>query len=554
MGDTRENKPAQTTTAAPAADNDAAGGLTPLQMRVLAKRARDKKAASLRSSETNYTHAVHFLADFENMVAAWKTPAPPDADAQLLPAQAAQLEQLHQAFLQLKTKPDAALKLWEQIKSDVQHAVTQATTAQQQMLKLMPENDPNRANVTDNAEIITSAAQSLSYADKLFVGGAYYADKNEAKQTDGLERPDDEKAAEEVVAKKKELADATELLKQARETSVALGKQVRKPLSDEGGEGIEKVNEVYELVMAYSDAKELLEKARERGLVQTMADLNKLLDKSTSILLKTVGEVGEGITEALREAKLAKLGGKAATGAVKEDLEHLEKLSTKFKSIAKLGKMIGTAAAIASAVADGIATFSALRKGDYAEAASHAVDAAADLAPLALGSSEAGFAGPLAVGVVVIKAEIAAFSMAADIIRNCKRGMVRDAASAFVEGATKIANDWGESFVADCTLLTDESKAPLHAEAMKQAKVEAQQVLQGFTALYSQILAKQDPMSIGGTMDVVQSLGPEALAALSQPWAGEANILILADNVKAVFHGTNLMAKYVSVKYAPVGD
>ena len=440
----------------------------------------------------------------------------------------------------------------------MQHAVTEATTAQQQMLKLMPENDPNRASVTDNAEIITGAAQSLSYADELFVGGAYYADKNEAKKTDGLERPDDEKAAEEVVAKKKELINATELLKQARETAVALGKQVKGPQSvldpknEEGG--LEKANEIYELVMTISDAKELLEKARERGLVQTMADLNKLLDKSTSTLLQSVGEIGEAITEGLRAAKLAKLGGKAAAGAVKEDLDHLESLGTKFKSIKALGKTISTVANVASAVADSVAMFSALRKGDYAEAASHAVEAAADLAPLALGDTMADAAGPLAAGVTVMKAEIAAFSMAADIIRNCKRGMVRDAASAFVDGATKIANEWGENFVADCALLTDESKAPLHAEAMKQATVEAQQVLQGFTALYSQMTAIQDPMSIGETMDVVQSLGPEAIAALSQPWAGEANILILADNVKAVFHGTNLMAKYVSVQYAPDGD
>ena len=295
------------------------------------------------------------------------------------------------------------------------------------------------------------------------------------------------------------------------------------------------------MVMLPGSIGEKLEYARKHGIAGTAAELLAKVTGATGTLIKNVGEVGEKVIDA-RKAMLVARGGVKAS---KEAIEQLEKVGSKFKKLAAAGRAIGTAASYAAVIADGVKLISALSDGDYDEALKAGGDMLVDAAPLLLGED---VAGPLAVVVVLVKAELEAWKLAAAFIRWCKDETVRQAAESFVKQCDIIAKGGAYGLVADCTLLLNASSASVQAIALKKANQEAANVSKGIRALSTHVTSKSKD-AIGGYPGVVASLGRPAIAAMGVTFDENDGVLLVATQIADVFHGANEMAKYVKAHY-----
>jgi len=368
--------------------------------------------------------------------------------------------------------------------------------------------------------------QQLDYlTNQLFRPGAYHEAKEQARETSDLENPDSAYEKEKAERAEQEFNAALNLL----ETTKKLGGGIA---MKDPRVGI--ALELVEVAALKGGLEEKLEYARKHGLAVTAADLTGKLLGATKALVKVSAEVGEKIYEARRAAAAAR----GAEGLAKQ----LEGAASRFKKMAETAERIGKVANAVALIGDYVRLVAALADGDYDAAAAAGVDLATDAAPLVFGAD---VAGPLAVAVVTVKAELEAFRLAAAFIRWCKDENVRQAAGSFVEDCDKLLKGGALNLVADCDILLDPTRGSLHAIAEQQAIGEGKRVADGLRQLNSHVLATE-PRAIGAYRPVVHALGAPALAALQLPMA-EPQLAAL--QVRDVFHGANAMARYVREAY-----
>jgi hypothetical protein len=147
----------------------------------------------------------------------------------------------------------------------------------------------------------------------------------------------------------------------------------------------------------------------------------------------------------------------------------------------------------------------------------------------------------------VIQAELEAFHLAAEFIRWCKDEMVRQAAEDFVKQCDNIAKGGAYDLVAEWQILLDLDKASLHERAMRSATRHAAYVSKGIKALSTHLGPNKN--SIGGYPLVVRSLGREAIAAMGIVYDENDGVPLVAQQIAAVFHGANEMARFVKTHY-----
>jgi hypothetical protein len=446
-----------------------------------------------------------------NLVQRWRNPAAidvtPSAETDLLPRHRALLGQLQSALKTIKTAPGSALSLWEAISPSFY-------------------SELRRGGIAGlNSDDLAGPLSQLDYlTHTLFQPGAYYEAKHEAREASDLESPDSAFEKEKVERAEQEFNTALQLLEMTKKLGSGFPHDAK----------VAGAMELVEVAALRGGLEEKLEYARKHGIAVTAADLAGKLLGATKGLVKVSGEIGEKIYEAKRAAA-------AARGAVAV-AKQMEGQAKSFSKMAETAERIGKVGTALTLLGDYIRLVAALADGDYDAAMAAGLDLATDAAPLVFGAD---LAGPLAVAVVVVKAELEAFRSAAAFIRYCKDENVRQAAGSFIDVCDRILKGAALDLVADCELLLDPTRQSLHQIAEQQAVKEGQRVAAAFTQLNSHVLSTE-PLAIGAYRSVVQSLGQPALAALAMPFPDP---LLAAQQCRDVFHGANAMAAYVRATY-----
>jgi hypothetical protein len=211
---------------------------------------------------------------------------------------------------------------------------------------------------------------------------------------------------------------------------------------------------------------------------------------------------------------------------------------------------MGTAASVISLIGEGVSIVGYIREGKWEEAASQAAEMVVDAAPLLLGSE---VAGPLAGVVILVKAEMQAIHSAAEFTRHCKDAQVREAVENYVvEGLIKHVQPWAAELTANVELMLDGTQPEsVQRVAMGKVNEDAENTWKGVVFVAHSYL---EPLAhLSG--DVYASMGAEAYGVfgedLSMPSETKdgVNALVVADKVGRLFHGANLMAKYVYEHY-----
>ena len=465
-------------------------------------------------TKPEYNNYVALINGIDHLVKNYREPGPldvsPSSERDLLALHRDMLANFRTALILVKSDPQTALSLWEHTSPALWQELAKSTAAG-----------------LSGAD----AGKQLDYVAKHFEAAGYGAAKRKAEDDSSLAAPDAAQMAGKLTQAEAELGQARELFEQGMKLGSSLGQLA-------GTEAPKEVEEIIEMVMLPGSIEEKLAYARKHGIAGTAVELVGKVTGATGTLIRNVGETGEKVLEARRAIVL----GRGASQATKVAAEQLEQLAGKFKKLAQIGKALGTAASYAAVIADGIKLVSAIRDGDYNEALKAGSDLAIDSAPLLLGAD---VAAPLAAVVVVIKAELEVFKLAAAFIRYCKDEMVRQAAADFI-GQCNVIASVARGLVADCELLTGASSAGVQEIAMKKASEEASQVSKGIDALASH-LGSHASNAIGAYPTVVASLGRPAIAAMQDQQPDD--LLSVADRVAAVFKGANAMAKYVKESY-----
>jgi hypothetical protein len=477
-------------------------------------------ASAAKGATLDVNNYVALINGISHLVMNWKHPGSldvsPSEEKDLSPQHRKLLLSLRSALIMIKTAPVDALALWEQfspaLKAEVERAVPAGLASDE----------------------IANCREQLSYAGTLFVGGATYAAEHEARNNSDLEAPDAAQMADKLAKVEGELVEANELFEQSLKIAEKTGKMA-------GTDAPKDVKEILELVMLPGTIQEKLKHAKEKGLATTAVDLVGKVTGATGTLIRNVGEVGAKVAEARKAILLTR----AATAATEESIKDLEKVIGKFEKLAKGGKSLIKGASYAAVIVDGFNLVSALRDGDYSGAAKAGGELLVDGAPLVFGEE---LAGPLMVVAVTVKAELEVFRLAAAFIGYCKDETVRQAAASFVKQCDVIANGGAYALVADFAILTDASKASLHANVLEKANREAANVSKGIRALSSHVTSS-DRHAIGGYPNVVKALGRPAIQAMTVVFTEKDGIPLVAQQIADVFHGANAMAKYVKENY-----
>ncbi len=475
-------------------------------------KAAQKVAHDAPATVNNYGALI---VGFEDQIEHWKKPGPIATGAftpdMLNRRHRGMLQATHDALVQMHTAPQDALAAWEPLASQLHGEVAKA------------------AKAGLDKEAIDLTYEHLEYAsDKLFYPAAYWAAKNEKKAEGHLESPD--MVAMEGKAKQAEKAviDAKKVFEDSAKMAAGLVDAKQLPVE---------VGGIIDLVEMNGTMAEKLALAHKRGWAVTMADLTAKLTAVSGSLLNQASTIGLKYCEHMG-TKLLREGGEAAA----KKAADLAKTAERFKELGKKAAKIGEAAAMIAIAVDVYNIVDALAQGDYGAARDAAVDALTDAAPLAFGAD---IAGPLAVGIVVVKAQIEVIHLAAEFIRWCKDETVRQAAMSFVDDCTKLAKGAAFDLVADAEIALDPSKASVHAIAQRQIVGEAQRVAAGLRTLGSHVSATEKN-AIGAYPDVVRSLGKEAIDAMAMPFDEP---LLAVEQVGAVFKGANRMARHVRYTY-----
>lgn len=390
------------------------------------------------------------------------------------------------------------------------------------------------AKTTVDNDTIVMVERRLADAGRDFVGAAYHAAEHAAEGH--VEAPDIEEQKAHLERAEHELLEAEKLWENA---SKVMGAGADRTL------GITGVAEIIELVKLPGTIHEKVEKARQKGILTQAGTAVTLVGKikgGTATLLKTTAAVGERYCAAM--AKLA------ASRGNKVLLREIETTAAQWKWLSETAESMGTVASVISLIGDGISMVDSIREGNWDEAAAQAANMAVDAAPLLLGAE---IAAPLAGAVVLVKAEMQAIHDAAAFIRYCKDEQVRVAAGNYIKGLTDHVYPWGVKLAADVEVMLDPTQPePVQRVAMDKVNEDATYTWQGVKYVAGTYLG---PLAhLAG--NVYESMGAEAYEVfgsgdLSMPAETKEGVIALAvaDKVAKIFHGANLMAKYVHEYY-----
>ena len=440
------------------------------------------------------------------------SPADP---ARLLSQHLDLLINLQQALAARAHSPADALTSWERIHPTLVGEVEAAKS------------------VVDQGTVTTVEGQ-IAEANQNFVGAAYHSAERAAEGH--LEAPDLEEQKAHLERAEHELLEANKLWESA---SKVMASGVNKAF------GIKETNEIIELVKLPGTIQEQMERTREKGVITQVGTAVELVGKikgGTASLIKITAKTGERYC-----AGVAKL---AASQGNKVLLKEVEEAAEQWKWLGETAESLGTVASVISLIGDSISLVDSIRVGNWEEAAAQAADMAVDAAPLLLGAE---VAAPLAGAVVLVKAEMQAIHDAAAFIRYCQDEQVREATGDFVKGLTDHVYPWATKLAANVDVMLDPTQpASVQSAAMDQVNMDAKETWQGVkhvTGTYLEPLARLSPAAYEG-------MGHEAVAVfnegdLSMPAETKEGVIALAvvEKVATIFHGANLMAKYVHEHY-----
>jgi hypothetical protein len=422
---------------------------------------------------------------------------------------------LQQALAARAHDPAGALRAWELIHSTLWDEVAAA--------KSVVQNDA-----------IAAVEGQITEAGHDFVGAAYHAAERAAEG--GLESPDLEEQKAHLERAEQELLEANKLWESA---SKIMASGVDKTL------GIEGTGEIIELVKLPGTIQEKMEQARRKGIITQVGTAVELVGKvqgGAATLLKITGTTGERYCAALAR--------RAAAQGNKVLLREIEQTAAQWKWLSETAEALGTAASVISLIGEGISMVDAIRAGNWEEAAAQAADMAVDAAPLILGAE---VATPLAGVVILAKAEMQAIHDAAAFIRYCKDEQVREATGNYVKGLTEHVYPWATKLAADVEVMLDATQPQsVQRAAMDKVNEDATYTWQGVEYVAGTYLG---PLAhLAGS--AYASMGAEAYEVfgggnLSMPAETKDGVIALAvmDKVAKIFHGANLMAKYVHEHY-----
>lgn len=432
----------------------------------------------------------------------------PSPDSDLTARHRAMLVRLQTALQTLHSSPGTALTLWEQLLPVLQVEIRRGGIA----------------GLT--SDDVAAPASQLDYLTRqLFQPGAYQEAKRDAKASADVEHPDAEFETEAVERAEEEFNAALQLFEQTKKLGSTLAA---------GDPRVKMAQELLELAAVKGGIEEKLAYARKHGLATTGTEIVAKLLGATKGLVTVSAEIGEKVFEARRAAALAR--------GAKEAAEQMEHAAHKFARMAKMAERIGKVGTALALIGDGVRLVAALIDGDIDAALTATLDTATDVAPLVFGAD---VAGPLAVAVVVVKAELEVWRSAAALIRYCHDQQVREAAEAFVRDCDKVLTGAALDLIADVEIMLDPTRASLQAIAQQQAVREGKRVAEGMRMLNEHVLATV-PTAIGGHPSVVHALGPAANAALMTPFPDPP---LAALQIQEVFKGANAMVAYVKDRY-----
>jgi hypothetical protein len=413
------------------------------------------------------------------------------------------------------------------------HSPAEALTAWELIHSTLAGEAEAAKSVVDNDTVATVERQ-IAEASQNFVGAAYHAAERAAEGR--LEAPDLEEQKVHLERAEQELLEANKLWESA---SKVMASGIDKALD------IKETNEIIELVKLPGTIQEKMEKARQKGIITQVGTAVELVGKikgGTAALLKVTARTGERYC-----AGVARL---AASQGNKLLLKEVEETAEQWKWLSETAETLGTVASVISLIGDGISLVDSIREGNWEEAAAQAADMAVDAAPLLLGAE---VAAPLAGAVVLVKAEMQAIHDAAAFIRYCKDEQVRVATGNFVKGLTDHVYPWATKLAADVDVMLDPTQPePVQRAAMDMVNEDATYTWQGVKFVAGTYLG---PLAqLAG--NVYASMGREAYEVfsegdLSMPAETKEGVIALAvvDKVAKIFHGANLMAKYVHEYY-----
>jgi len=420
---------------------------------------------------------------------------------------------LQQALAARAHHPADALRAWELIHSALWDEVAAAKSVVD-------------GNTVDAVE------RQITDAGHDFVGAAYHAAERAAEGH--LEAPDLEEQKAHLERAEQELLEADKLWESA---SKVMASGVDKAF-DIGG-----TSEIIELVKLPGSIQEKVAKARSKGIITQVGTAVELVGKvkgGAATLLKVTAVTGERYC-----AGLARL---AASRGNKVLLREIEQTAAQWKWLSETAESLGTVASVISLIGEGISLVDSIREGNWQEAAAQAADMAVDAAPLVLGAE---VAAPLAGAVILAKAEMQAVHDAAAFIRYCKDEQVREAAGNYVKGLTEHVYPWATKLAADVEVMLDPTQPQaVQRAAMDKVNEDATYTWQGVEYVAGTCLG---PLAhVAGA--AYASMGAEAYGVftdLSMPAETKDGVIALAvvDKVGKLFHGANLMAKFVHEHY-----
>jgi hypothetical protein len=433
----------------------------------------------------------------------------------LLPHHLDLLVDLQQALAARTHNPADALRAWELLHPSLWDEVAAA--------KSVVEDD----SVAAVERLITEAGHN-------FVGAAYHAAERAAEGR--LEAPDLEEQKAHLDSAEQELLEANKLWESA---SKVMASGVDSALD------LEETKEILELVKLPGTIREKMEEARKKRIIGQLGTAVELVGKikgGTAALLKVTAATGERYC-----AGLARLAANRGNRAL---IREIEETAAQWKWLGETAESLGTVASVISLIGAGISMVDSIREGNWEEAAARAADMAVDAAPLVLGAE---VAAPLAGTVILVKTEMQAIHDAAAFIRYCKDEQVREATGNYVKGLTDHVYPWADKLAADVEVMLDPTRPePVQRAAMDAVDEDARYTWQGVKYVAGTYL---EPLArlAGGAY---ASMGAEAYEVfsgeeLSMPAETKDGVIALAvlDKVTRIFHGANLMAKYVHEHY-----
>jgi hypothetical protein len=450
----------------------------------------------------------------------------PSDQGDLVSAHRRLLQGLQRAIAQIKPSAQEALDSWERVAPGLRREVAAGTKF------------GHDAKTLDNVR-----AQLVYLEVQVFVPGAYHAAKRDAEANSTLTSPDLVLMAPRLAKAERELGEAQSLWEEALKIGSGAGAEAHTIVKPEGaiGDAPKTVKEIIEIVQLPGTIKEKLEAASKRGIATTATELVAKVGAATGSTLKLVGETGEKYIKGRITLLVERKGREAA----EKGIAQLEKVAGRFKKLAAAGKAISSAAGYAAVIADGVRLVAALRDGDYSAAGDAAVDLLEDAAPLAFGED---IAGPLAIAIIAVKADIEAIHLGAAAIRYFKDERVRQAAADFIGECDRIGQGGAKQLVADCLLFINATNPKVQQVALTQANREAATVSKAIRALSSQVTSKSLDL-IGGYPPVVKALGDAATSAMTITFDEKDGALLVAQQIDNVFKGANAMAAYVQEHY-----